>query len=231
MKIAERQKAMRLRKRGLSINEIARRVNVSKASVSLWVREIMLTKKQTTLLKKKGFTTDVIEKRRESRLRNERAKKDFVIKEAKKDFTNISSRDLKIVGTMLYWAEGGKTRENMVRISNSDPDIIRGMMKFFRNICNVQEQKFRGHIHTHSAKQAKKAEKFWSHVSGIPEAQFFKTYVKQSIASKDKRHSLPYGTFDIYVCDTILFLKIKGWTQAIATHIAGSSGVDARDAR
>ena len=54
---------------------------------------------------------------------------------AKKDFTNLSSRELKIIGTMIYWGEGGKTGNWSVRIANSDPTIIIVMMKFFREIC------------------------------------------------------------------------------------------------
>ncbi len=217
MKLVEKQKATSLRKNGKSIKEIARLVGVSKASVSVWVRDIILTKNQKTLLKKKGFTTSAIEKRRISRLKNEQAKKNIVVNEAQKDFSAISPRDLKIIGAMLYWAEGGKTRPNMVRIANSDPEMISIMMSFFRKICNVPEKKFRGHIHTHSLENVNKSEKFWSKVSGIPTSQFFKTYTKPSVASKNKRHSLPHGTFDIYVCDTQLFLKIRGWIRAITS--------------
>lgn len=223
MKLAEKQKAILLRKNGRSIKEIARIVDVSKASVSTWVRDITLTQSQKKLLKKKGFTTIAIEKRRLSRIKNENTKKGLIINEAKKDFSEISLRDLKLIGTMLYWAEGGKTRSNMVRISNSDPEMILVMMSFFRKICGVPENKFRGHIHTHSQENVKKSEKFWSSTSGIPRKQFFKTYSKPSIAGKNKRHSLPYGTFDIYVCDTKLFLKIKGWTESIISLATNSS--------
>lgn len=116
---------------------------------------------------------------------------------------------------MLYFAEGGKTQRGLVRFSNSNPDMIRIMMKFFKEICLVPQLKFRGHIHTHSTEQIGPAEKFWSQVSTISKTQFFKTYVKGSVASKGYKNNLPYGTFDIYVCDTNLFLRIKGWTESI----------------
>ena len=50
---------------------------------------------------------------------------------------------------MLYWAEGGKTRKGMVRFSNSDPEMIKIMMAFFRKVCNAPKEKFRGYIHIH----------------------------------------------------------------------------------
>jgi len=39
-------KAQKLRKRGLSVKEIEKKLKVSRSSVSLWIREVKLTKKQ-----------------------------------------------------------------------------------------------------------------------------------------------------------------------------------------
>ena len=103
----------------------------------------------------------------------------------------------------------------MARISNSDPLIIKIMMRFFREICEVQENKFRGHIHTFEHADINKTERYWSKISGIPKNQFFKTYTKPSSASLQKRNTLPFGTFDICICDTRLFLTIKGWIEKI----------------
>jgi hypothetical protein len=88
-------------------------------------------------------------------------------------------------------------------------------MKFFREICHVPEKKFRGHIHTHEESNVVKAEKYWSKITLIPMSQFFKTYTKPSRASKGLKHNLPHGTFDIYVCDTKLFLRIMAMIKKI----------------
>ena len=89
------------------------------------------------------------------------------------------------------------------------------MMKFFRDICKVPEKKFRAHIHTFQGASVLKAEKYWSQVSGISLEQFYKTYVKPNKASLQKRKTLPYGTLDVYVHDTKLFLTIKGWIERV----------------
>ncbi len=89
------------------------------------------------------------------------------------------------------------------------------MMKFFREICNVPEEKFRGNIHTFAHANVEKTEKYWSKISGIPRNQFHKTYIKPSSASLQKRYTLPYGTFSVNVCDTKLFLTIMGWIERI----------------
>ncbi|MEK9176864.1 MAG: helix-turn-helix domain-containing protein, partial [Patescibacteria group bacterium] len=64
MKRRERDKAILLRQQGQSLNDIAARLRVAKATVSLWVRDIKLTQAQRNSLTKRGFSMDAIEKRR-----------------------------------------------------------------------------------------------------------------------------------------------------------------------
>ncbi len=215
MKAIEKKKAIVLRQEGRSIKDIARIVGVSKASVSVWVRDIILNKKQLNTLRTKGFSSELVERRRQKRLTNEQTKRDAIATLAQKDIKNISRHDLRLIGLCLYWGEGGKTHKGAARISNSDPAVIKVMMRFFREIWGVEEKKFRAHLHIHSHLNAEKAEKYWSRVSGIPCLQFFKTYTKPSIAGRGKKDSLPYGTFDIYVCNTKLFLQIIAQIEKI----------------
>ena len=214
MKITEKEKARKLRKQGKSINQIVAEAGLSKASVSEWVRDIVLTKSQKEKISKRGRSIESIEKRRISRLKNEQNKRQIIINKAKKDIIKISLKELKLIGIMLYWGEGGKTGR-VVRLANSDPEIIKIMMRLFREICNVPENKFNGHIHTFAHANINKTEKYWSKITRIPKKQFYKTYIKPSSASLQKRNTLPFGTFDIYVCDTKLFLTIIGWIEKI----------------
>lgn len=214
MKKIERDKAIQLRLKGFSLNEIRNELKVSKSSVSLWVRNVELTDVQKERLRKKGFYREVVEKRRTSRLANEKIKRDFVINAAQRSINKISKKQLWLIGIMLYWAEGGKT-QTMVRFSNSDPEMIKIMMVFFRKVCGVPETKFRGHIHIHPHLDYKEAEKYWSFTSGISHNQLYKTYRIPSRSSQNKKDSLPHGTFDIYVMSTELFYKITGWAKGI----------------
>lgn len=144
--------------------------------------------------------------------------------QAAHDLNRLSTEQLWLIGVALYWGEGGKTVRGGVRLSNSDPAVIRLMMKFFRDVCRVPEEKFRGHIHTFSHLNSRKAEMYWSKISGIPRGRFYKTYTKPSIASKNKKDNLPYGTFQVYVHDTVLFFKIVGWIERIK-ELTGSKAV------
>ena len=219
MKVIERESARALRKKGKSINQIVKKTGSSKASVSVWVRDIVLTESQKNKLSQRGRSVRSVEKRRINRLFNENARRQVIVDRASRDIDNISLKELKIVGAILYWAEGGKTKRGLVRVANSDPSVIRVMMRFFREVCSIKEEKFRAQIHTHSHLNILKSLKYWSKITGIPIKQFYKTYAKPSIASKGKRDSLPYGTMDIVICNTELFLTIMGWIGKIKTLI------------
>ena len=54
MKVIEREKARELRKQGRSINQIVEEAGLTKSSVSLWVRDIILTKEQRSKISLRG---------------------------------------------------------------------------------------------------------------------------------------------------------------------------------
>jgi len=198
------------------MKDIARELKVSKASISLWVRDIILSEKQKESLSARGVSVAVIEKRRVNRIRNTQHRHRAIIEKAKEKIDILSKRDLLLVGATLYWGEGGKTKTGMARVANSDPNLIRLMVRFFKEIFDVPAEKFRGHVHTFSHLNAIAAEKYWSEISGVPRSQFYKTYSKPSTASLSKKDTLPYGTFDLQVCDTTIFLTIMGWIEKLS---------------
>jgi len=216
MKLESQKLAIKLRKKGWSLNEICKKQNLAKGSVSKWVRDVKLSPAQIEIINKKGRNKKTIEKRRLTRIKNAEQKREEIILKADKEIKKLSNRDLFLIGITLYWAEGRKASGGVVQFSNSDPRTIKIMIKFFMEVCGVSPTKFRGYIHIHPHLDAKKAERYWSLVSGIPLNQFYKTYRKQNKSSKNKKNSLPFGTFDINICDTNLFLKIKGWINGIS---------------
>ncbi|PIR85605.1 hypothetical protein COU14_03420 [Candidatus Kaiserbacteria bacterium CG10_big_fil_rev_8_21_14_0_10_44_10] len=160
MKRTERDRAILLHKQGKSLNEIVEELKVSKGSVSLWVRDVRLTTSQRAKLNKRGFSVSAIEKRRLNRIDNTTRRHRLVIDEAKGDVQDLSRYELLLVGTALYWGEGSKANRNVASIANSDPSVIRMMMQFFKEILEVNQTKFRGHIHTFSHLNVDEAESY-----------------------------------------------------------------------
>ncbi|PJE50366.1 MAG: hypothetical protein COV29_04290 [Candidatus Yanofskybacteria bacterium CG10_big_fil_rev_8_21_14_0_10_36_16] len=214
----EKTRARQLRSRGGSIKEIARKLSVSQSSVSTWVRDINLTQNQINFLKHKGHLKEVIKKRIQTRLKNEKNKRRNIINNHKTLFPNYKTTNdnLLIIGTVLYWAEGTKSdKSRMFKFSNSDPHMIKIMINFLKKICRIPKNRLRGHIHLHPHLNNKVAEKYWSKVSKIPLDQFYKTSQSLNKRSKNIKDKLPYGTFNIEICSVDLYLKMLAWIEAL----------------
>ncbi len=217
MRAKERSAARRLREQGCSIREIAQKIKCAKSSVSGWVRDIPLTARQIEHLKSNQ------DKGRAKAANHPNSPKGIWGK-FRQEISDLAADEiaqqcsfgiLKVLGAALYWAEGYKRSRNVVNFSNSDPDMIAIMMRFFRCVCEVPESKFRGVVHIHPHLDKAGAVKFWSKVSGIPKKQFHRIQLCVSSASKHKRETLPLGTFSVIICDVRVQSKIKGWIKGI----------------
>lgn len=210
MKFEEKTQAVNLRKSGKSYSEIRKTIKVSKATLSLWLRDIKLSPEQEQRI--------YIDLRQKNAYRMAKSNQDKrikvteeILKSAKKDIPQVLDNPLFLSGLMLYWAEGDKSEvQERVKFTNSDPRMIKLMMRWFREICKVPEEKFRAGVYIHSLHAREDIEKYWSKVTNIPTSQFFKTQIK-STTLKHRRNRLYEGTFAITISDRNFFRKIKGW--------------------
>ncbi len=209
MKRKEKEKAIKLRKKGKSYSEILKKVNASKGTISNWLRDIKLTKKQQKRLIKKSQKHLYDYAKKKQRKKKEKIKR--ITKKSQKQLKNLTKNPLFLPGLMLYWAEGDKSEQGYcVKFTNSDSAMIKFMMNWFRKICKVPENKFRISIQIHSLNCNKKVKKYWSKITNIPTSQFYKSYVKKT--SLGQRKNKPYnGTCAIRINDIDLLRKIKGW--------------------
>jgi transposase len=105
MKNVLREKAIKLRRNGLSYSEIRKQVKVSKSSLSLWLRSVGLTKRQKQKLRKKmgGYQKGI------GKWRNQRISKTKIVnKEAIDQINRVKETNEKLwlMGIMLYWQRG-----------------------------------------------------------------------------------------------------------------------------
>lgn len=123
----KRLQARKLRRQGKSVRDISSVLKVSKGSVSLWCADIILTKKQIDGLMK-GRTAKTHKGRLIGAAMNKQKKIDAIISADEKAFQIISSlqkRELLLIATALYWAEGSKSDSSSgYQFVNSDPIMI-----------------------------------------------------------------------------------------------------------
>lgn len=75
------------------------------------------------------------------------------------------SRDevkLKYLALGLYWGEGGKTANHGVRITNSDPGVIRQFLMYLVKICQARDDKIHFYLQTFKDNDIEIAKAYWS---------------------------------------------------------------------
>ncbi len=225
-KFFESEESKKLRKKGRSLSEIAQKLNVSKSSVSLWCRDIKLDPGQKIQLeerKRDGSCKGGKSLSEKYTLRRFEEKNEFTQK-GLKDVGNINYRDLFICGLAIYWSEGYTyNRASRVGVTNMDPRMIKLMMRWFREVCNVSEDRLRLRLQINDRHKEKEKELkcYWSKITGIPLEKFTKTtFIKTEKENKSKSKYL--GVLRITALDgRRLRYKIEGWIDALNKNAIG----------
>lgn len=202
LKIAEKLRAIALREKGYSLNEIIKEVGVAKSSVSEWVRNVPLTPKaQKRLLTKikLGQFNAAISKRRKV---DDAFKQHRRIAEEEILTKDLDKSHKKTICSLLYWCEGAKNHYRGVVFTNSDPRLIKTFLQLFREGFVVNEKKFSVCVHLHEYHNVNKQLRFWSRVTKIPLKNFIKPYLKLNSGKRIHKNypgcvSVRYGNNDM----------------------------------
>ncbi len=176
-KVTEKLAAIKLRKQGKSVLEIAERLGVAKSSVSVWVRNVPISPvAERRLLQKMSIG-------QRAGGHSQHAK---VIK-AENTHLQIASKNIRglklnlvhkrLLCSLIYWCEGAKSA-NCVDFTNADPKLVRLFLTLFRSCFVIDESKFRVCLHIHKYHDINKQIDFWSNVTTISSEQFIKPYTK-----------------------------------------------------
>jgi hypothetical protein len=221
--ISLKKKALILRQQGKSYGEINKIIGVSKSTLSTWLKLIPISKKvkNQNIQRAKSIWAKNITQYNKKRATKYREETNRLINNFSKEVPLLDKKSLFWLGLGLFWAEGGKKEKWSVRLINSDPEVIKTAMRFFREICKVQDSKFRFRIYLHPNIIDSEAKKYWTNLLNLPENQFYKSQKTISIASKGKRryNQLPNGTLHIYINDALLSKRLKGWMKGLIKQI------------
>jgi hypothetical protein len=216
MKVAERLRAREMRLEGFSIKEICAQLSVSQSSVSVWVRDIHLTREQIDRLEQKMTTVrarfgylsrcggantnkvDAEKRHREfERAGYERARTD-------ERFRLVCA---------LYWGEGAKSRRSGFQIANSDPKLLRIVLGWLVSNGYKDVLRFRVQYYAENGLSEEEIKHWWN--EQLPQLQEsswtrLSRCVINRASQRKKIGRLVHGTATISVFRTELFFQIMG---------------------
>lgn len=123
---------------------------------------------------------------------------------------SLEEEKLKHLALGIYWGEGNKINHRAVRVTNSDPGVIKQFKKFLIEICQVKIDKIGYYLQTFKDNDINKAKHYWADSLGIS---------PEKIHTCKPVHSLGRGSYkkiNEYGVMTIGFFNIhlKTWIMS-----------------
>jgi hypothetical protein len=177
-KLAEQEQARLLRGQGLPLGDIAARLEVSKSSVSLWVRDVDFVPRPR-IDRGRRRAPNALQRRKQAEI-------DRLLAEGRARVGRLSEREFLMAGVALYAGEGTK-RDGSVIFANSDPRMIAFFCSWLRRFFPIDESRLRVRLYLHQGLDLAAAIAFWSELTAIPPAQFGKPY--RAVPNASIRHT------------------------------------------
>ncbi len=224
-KTFEKKKAIVLRRKGKTYSEILSVVPVAKSTLALWLHDVHLAQYQYQRITEKKLLS--AERggvaKREARI----TKSEQILNSAILDIGTLSKRELFLIGTALYWAEGSKQKEHNVSqpmvFGNSDPNMIQFFLYWLETL-GIKKNDIRYSLYIHTSGDYKRAVHFWSQVVQQPVSVFEKrVYFKKGNPKTERKNvgEKYYGLLRVTIKkSTDLNRKISGWVRGIGENCA-----------
>jgi hypothetical protein len=161
-----KDKAIKLRKQGFSMNVIERRYGIARSTLSGWFKKVKLTPAQKKKLLQNSKIALIVARKKAVLWHNEQKQRRFeeARLQALRTLGNINTNNkciLELALAILYLSEGSKTTVE-TSIGSSDPLILKFFLSCLKKIYNFDVKKTRCELHLRADQDPEKIKRFWS---------------------------------------------------------------------
>ena len=185
-----RAEARRLRQAGQTYREISDALGgIPKNTISGWVADIRLTNEQQARIRQIELEARArgrlraAEWHREQRRQRLRAAEEWAAPLAER--LSQDGEALMLMAAALWLGEGAR-EEQVLKLGNSDPRIIRGWLSILRLAFEIDESKLAAQLALTEGMPESELRTFWSEVTGIPQDRFNKSSIKAGPAPRER---------------------------------------------
>lgn len=221
-----RAKARDLRLQGWTYDQIEAELGCSRSSVSLWVRDLPKPEPRYTPEEQRALMREGLARRRAA----ERDKREETKMAALREISELTDRELFMVGIALYWAEGSKSkpydrRERAIFV-NSDPGVIKTYLAWL-DLLGVDRERLTFRLLIHESADVDRAHSFWAAVADIDTSVFAKPTLKRHNPKTVRKNTGDdyHGCMVIGVARSAhLYNRIDGWWNGIVAQAEARLG-------
>lgn len=215
-KAVERERARELRAQGWTLGEICEELDVSKASASVWCRDVEVDgavlearRRHRHLRGNEGARQrgpNALQRRKATEIEAARLA-------GRARFPSLGDDELLVLGLALYAGEGGKT-DGPVRFTNTDPRLVVAFLTWFRRFFEPDEARLRVRLYLHADLDLGAATGYWSEVTRIPVTQFTRPH-RAAPDPAIRRAKHPMGCATVSYSCTQVHREVMGLMDAL----------------
>lgn len=147
-------KIKNLRRRGLSIPEINRKCNIPKSTILRYIKGVEILPQYYQRWLDRRNSSEVISKQNWKNARQE----------ADKIINYLNEKDLIMIGSLLYWAEGSKKDFSFC---NTDPRMIRVFIYALKKSFDVKAEDLKVSLRIYEDLDRKACLAYWSKITNV----------------------------------------------------------------
>lgn len=206
MKTEVRSEALRLRlESNMSYSQIRKQLQVSKSTLSYWLRDFPLSEARIAELKLAGWTNGEASRERFRKtmreIRDRKAEELYRFQLEKMQF--LPDIAYYTAGLMLYLAEGDKKNIGRISIANTDYRTIRFFMRWLEKFMDVDLKRVKVQLHLYETMDIHKEMIFWTKSLDFRIEQFYKPSIRPVLKNSfNYRESYRHGTCSTYYLST-----------------------------
>lgn len=217
-RLEDKNKAIELRRQGLSYKEIQAIVPVSKGLLSGWFEHLVLTPEEEKRLKIK------IEERKKRGVMNSKIlnqtrmleRERNVLKEAQVSFKKWKQDPLFIIGSTLFWSGGVKSSKNF-DISSKDTDFIFFMYTWIQKYLQVSKEIIRINLFLYENQNSSGIKSFWTKNLGIKEDSI-KVILQKGKIEAGANDQYNKGCIRLYITRVRYGSLMKAWQKLLVDY-------------
>ncbi len=206
------EQAISLRKRGFTLEEVAKYCDIAKSTASKWLKDTDFSEQITKQNVKRAGAENAKRLKLVNKARNGERDNRYAeaVRSAETEYKHYKNNSLFIAGVTIYLSIGDRKDERLIRITSSKMEIHRIFIQFALEYLGINKKQLHFWILLYPDLVEEVCMKKWQKSTTIPFSQFYKNQV---IQGKSKKKTLHYGVGNTIIGSTVLKSKLNRWIE------------------
>ena len=204
--------ALQFRRRGFTLDEIAKICDVSKSTVSKWLKNNAISADITKQNKRRAGVENAKRLRLVSKARGSERLNRY--KEAERsaatEYKHYKKDALFVAGVLAYACDGDRNDKSRIRLSSSKSDVHGTFVRFLKAYMGLESSDISIWLQLYPSHNEERCMRSWRKQSTLPFSQFGKS---QIMKTNKKTKPLHDGVGNTIIGNTVLKRKLDVWVK------------------